>query len=219
MLKKVFPFLIAFLISMSASQSSETSGKRVMLGESIYLIPEKYILPDFTPGMAPLNENTDDSAGILIRIPLQEIGLSIYSHSTDFKGIQIHAYDSKMLNSSSFGNPQAYDAWTGSGLYQERSVRFDQELRLYRVYPKRFPQIWNYFRNPPKGQIYSPSNWVASCMGDLSGNPIERFEIDCKTTVILEDIVYDITFPLVAIKQIDSIKRKILEKISEWKVA
>jgi hypothetical protein len=56
-------------------------------------------------------------------------------------------------------------------------------------------------------------------MGDLSGNPIERFEIDCKTTVILEDIVYDITFPLVAIKQIDSIKRKILEKIWEWKVA
>jgi hypothetical protein len=56
MLKKVFPFLIAFLISMSASQSSETSGQRVMLGKSIYLIPEKYILPDFTPGMAPLNE-------------------------------------------------------------------------------------------------------------------------------------------------------------------
>jgi len=91
-------------------------------------IPQKYLLPPL-----PSSKGIDKKASVLLTIPLQDLGYPI-EKKIGFRYELIFLITPLSIHHSPKLPPSGLEAWTGSGLYKDRFVEFDEVTQLYRVY-------------------------------------------------------------------------------------
>lgn len=191
------------------------------IGDDVYSIPKRYILPDLPKIMPPSKENMDTGGGVLLKIPLADIGIALSPGENNINnsaGLHISPV-SDLTNPDTLLNPGAIEAWTGSGLFEKRGIELDRKVGLYRVFPERIPEYWNYFREAPAEGRDAESAWVASCKVSTGREEAaDRSNVDCSTSVRSGNAVIGISFPGRFIEQVDIIRNNIKEKIELWKI-
>lgn len=196
----------------------------------LYHIPAEYILSTYLPtSLVPRGPHMDQDEGVIIRIPLEALGIMPLLHEKP-RGVEntiqfiLYAPGTLTSNNEYDLNPDAYDAWMGTGSYHQRDVVFDEKTGLYRVYWRRGGKFWNYFVESPL--VAAPNvvpQWVAGCSLPYGHNVEPEAEdmsnVDCSTSVSTQfGETGQIRFTGRHIQEVDAIREGVGKKIREWAV-
>lgn len=206
-----------FLIACGkGSADSERDAMQVTFGNTKLSIPKEYVLPGLPSAIVP-DKGADSSGGASLSIPLVDLGLRPTSEEGLGSSIIVLVASSSGSESSAFARPDASSAWNATGLYKERIIEFDNEAKLYRVYPKAgHPLIWQYFRSSPESGGELGASWVSSCMAPPGSSGKDLTAVMCKTTSRYKTVESELTLSGVNIHIIDAINDGYSQLLRMW---
>lgn len=223
----IISWLVIGFIVMGCGAEHVNELIEVKMRGHIYRIPAEYVISvDLPISLVPRGPQMDQDDGVIIDIPLEALGIKPLPHQTprgDEKIAQfmLYAPGASVYNNKYGLNPDAYDAWMGTGSYHHRDIMFDDKTGLYRVYRRKGVKAWNYFiESPLTAASDAVPRWVAGCR--LFPNRAEADDMSNVTCSINVSTQFgktqQVTFSGRYIWQVDAIKIGIGEKIQEWAV-
>lgn len=214
---KVFSIIVFSFSLVGCNQSGAETSDVVMeltLGGTKLSIPRKYLLPGLPASIAPKDQDLDVDDSALIEVPIADLGV--------FPKSQGGLADRVIVLISGFGNqinPGALSAWNGTDLFNDRIIEFDDEVNLYRVYPKAgYPIMWQYFKTSPTDGGDFLSNWVSSCTSSPGTDGKNLSKVKCQLVNRYKTIESQITLSGENMKLMDSIGSGYLNLLSSWEV-
>ncbi|MGS2744588.1 hypothetical protein ACU6TU_13490 [Halomonas sp. LS-001] len=189
----------------------ENNAKEVTLGDAVLSIPHNYFL-SVSSALIP-EEGMDENSGVLIGVPYEDVGLPPESVAGLPQRLTILMYPF-----SDQVNPSALKAWNGTGRFDDRIVEFDEQVGLYRVYPKiAHPRSWEYFKKSPLDGGDYVTSWVAGCrLGQLAENGNDLKNVFCSVSSRYKTIDSEISLRGDHIKNLGSIKDEYHRLLSSW---
>lgn len=214
---KVFSIIVLSFFLVGCGKSGAEAGDVVMeltLGSTKLSIPKKYVLPGLPASIAPKEKDLDADGSALIEVPIVDLGVSPKSDGgLDDRIIVLMSSHSDQVN------PGALSAWEGVGLFNDRIIEFDDEVNLYRVYPKSgHPIIWQYFKTSPADGGDFLSSWVSSCTSPPGTDGKDLSKVKCQFVNRYKTVESQINLNGENIKLMDSISSGYLNLLSSWEV-
>ncbi|WP_444931874.1 hypothetical protein ACJJIF_08940 [Microbulbifer sp. SSSA002] len=213
MIKVLVIIVLSFSLLGCNQSGAETSNDDMELkfGRTKLSIPQKYILPGFPSSIAP-KEGLDVDDGALIEVPIVDLGVAPQSRGglSDKLIVLISGFSNQV-------NPGALSAWNGTGLFDDRIIEFDDQVKLYRVYPKAgYPIVWQYFKASPIEGGDFLSNWVSSCTAPPGTDGKSLPKVKCQVVSRYKTVESQITLTGENIKILDSINEGYRSLLSSW---
>ena len=213
MIKVLVVIVLSFSL-LGCNQSGAEAGSDAMelkFGSTKLSIPQKYILPGFPSSIVP-KEGLDVDVGISIEIPLSDLGVAARGHGglSDKIIVLISGLSNQV-------NPGALNAWNGKDLFDDRVIEFDDEVNLYRIYPKAgYPIVWQYFKASPIDGGDFLSNWVSSCTSPPGTDGKNLSKVKCQVVNRYKTVESQITLSGENIKILSSIHEGYSSLLSSW---
>jgi hypothetical protein len=135
----------------------------VRLDDGNLRIPSEYLLPALPPTIVP-NTHLDKGKGISLRIPYNHLGLKKSSQNNLKNNLIILISSVSDFFSQQGMSIDAYNAWQGRELYQDRVIEYDEDKKLYLIGSQAdYPMFWHYYSYHPEEKNRVDNPWVASC--------------------------------------------------------
>ena len=214
MIKLLVITVLSFSLFFGNKLGAETdkSVKELMFRSTKLSIPQKYILPGFPSSIVPKGQGLDTEDGTLIEVPINDLGIKPISHGSLTDKVEVLIY-----SSSNQFNPGALSAWNGTGLFDNRIIEFDEQTKLYRVYPKAgHPILWQYFKTSPEDGGDFLSSWVSSCTSPPGTDGKDLSKVKCQIINHYKTVKSQITLSGENIKLLDSINVGYRSLLSSW---
>lgn len=194
---------------------SQGDGVRFMFGDTQLTIPREYLLSDLPSTMVP-EEGLDANNGISLKIPMSDLGIRPTSQSGLANNVTVFVISHSGSEKGVSITPNALNAWKATGLFKDRIIEFDDEVNLYRVYPKSgYPSFWEYFKTSPVDGGNVQSSWISGCWASGNGSLVDTA---CDITDRYKTIDSNITIPGNNMVMVDAIKGGYRELIRCWDV-
>lgn len=210
---KVLTITVLCFSVLGCNRSGAERGNDAMeltFGSTKLSIPEKYILPGFPSSIVP-QEGLDVDDGALIEVPIADLGVARRSGGLSDKVIALISSFSNQVN------PGALSAWDGTDLFDDRIIEFDDQVKLYRVYPKAgYPIVWQYFKTSPADGGDFLSSWVSSCTSPPGTDGKNLSKVKCQVVSRYKTVESQITLTGENIKVLDSINEGYSSLLSSW---
>lgn len=195
---------------------NRSKGVRFIFGDAQLLIPQAYLLSGLPSTMVP-EEGLDANGGISLNIPLFDLGIQSTPQPGLANSVTVFVVGHSVSDTDAPMKPSALDAWNATGLFKERIIEFDDEVNLYRVYPKSgYPSFWEYFKTSPDDGGSVRSSWVSGCWASGSGSLVDA---TCDITDRYKTIESTITISGKNLVQAGAIRAGYRELIGCWDVA
>lgn len=185
---------------------------KLIFDETKLSIPMKYILSGFSSSIVPVEGLDVSRGGVSISLPIEALGVAAKGNGglSDKIIVLISGINDQI-------NRNALNAWNGTDLYTNRIIEFDDQVGLYRVYPKAgFPVFWNYFIvSPLDGNDYL-SSWVSSCTSPPKTDGKNLSKVKCKVVSRYKTVESQITISGEYIELHNSIVERYHSLLSSW---
>ncbi len=210
----VFTLLIAGC-GLSCARANSGPELKFKFGRTVLSIPKKYMLSGLPSSIVP-TEGLDGGGGISLKIPLGDLKLEETIGLNNTMIVFVSAAEG--ADGLKPVRPDAVNAWNATGLYKNRIIEFDDDVKLYRIYPKAgYPVMWQYFSSSPDNGAEMGDNWVAACIATPGAEQRVGIEnASCKTIHVYKDVRNEITLFGENIKRLSVILSGYKGMIAEW---
>ncbi len=217
-MKWLLVFILALLImgcGLSCARAHNGAELKFKFGRTALSIPKKYLLPGLPSSIVPA-EGLDGGGGISLKIPLGDLKLEETAGLNNTMIVLVSAAEGP--DGLKPVRPDAINAWNATGLYKNRIIEFDDDVKLYRIYPKSgYPVMWQYFSSSPDGGAEMGDSWVAACTSTPGATQrVGTENATCKTIHVHKDVRNEITVFGGNIKRLSVILSGYKGMIAEW---
>ncbi|AUI88498.1 hypothetical protein BS333_19445 [Vibrio azureus] len=214
MIRVYLVIALSFCLIGCPGSEGDTGDINVDIGNTKLSIPKKYLLSGFPQSLVAKGKEFDVEKSILLGVPVSDLGFTSKSHS----GL-IDQVTTLISGLSNRLNPDAVDAWNRKGLFENRIVEFDDEMKLYRVYPEAgYPTTWHYFKTSPIVGGEFRLNWVSSCMSPPGTDGKDLSKVYCHLISYYKTVEIQMSLYGDNIKIMNSINSSYLKLLSSWEV-